>query len=108
MTNGYEVASADLRTFAGILNAQASAYGELRDQTEGGELGFWIPVVGQFFKADFNNAAQLVKDALDAFARELATAGTALKTVADNYEDQERRAAAAATAAGPQAPNTGP
>lgn len=96
MTNGYEVASADLRTFAAILKDQATAYGELGDRTEAGELDFWVPVVGQFFKSDFNNAARLVKDALDAFAREIATAGTALETVAGNYEEQERRAAAAA------------
>ena len=103
---GYEVASGDLRTFAGILNDQATAYGDLSNRTEGGTLDFWVPVVGLFFKSDFNNAARLVKDALDAFAAELATAGTALKTVADNYEEQERAAAAAAAAAAQQTSNT--
>lgn len=90
MGNGYQVATEGLRRFARILSDQAEQYGDLELRVEGGKVYFESPVVGLPFKSDFNDAAQTVQDALHVFSQELATAGTALTAVADNYAEQER------------------
>jgi hypothetical protein len=87
---GYKVASQDLRKFAKILNESGTDIKKAHDtygpQTE---LSFFAPVVGQFFKAAFNDTRQTILEAMMLLSQAVSTAGTTLHDNANKYEAAE-------------------
>lgn len=103
---GYEVASDHLRTYAGALGKDGTRCQNLKASVpkfSGADYvpGYGLPITGGiFFAGDYNETADMFKDALKALGDALTAAEGKLNTVANTYEQVEKQAAANAGKAG--------
>jgi hypothetical protein len=98
-TPGYQVAAEDLTKFATSLTQDGDRYKNLKDHVP--TFSGWdyapfsgMPVIGLKFAGDYNETANLLKDALDALGSALHSAGERLTVTAANYLKVEQQNAA--------------
>jgi hypothetical protein len=98
---GYVVATDHLRIFSNGLDSVSQRCNQCKSQVplfEGWDLvpGTGMPVVGLFFASNYNEYANVFKDALAAMAAALDVAHQKLNGVASSYAATEAAAAAKA------------